>query len=246
MKIALSAGHGYNTAGKRTCPFDDGRQMREHEFNRDVVFALEYKLRQASHETVLCFDAIGVEDMPLADRVGKANAAKADLYISVHANALGDGVLWHSVSGLVAMTYPDSVSGRKLARCILPEISKITGMPIQSYQEVAYYEPKNTLMPCVIVECGFMTNRGDAERLLTYEYRQQCAEGILKGIQAYFGQDKAENESVVDAPDDYAADAVKWALDNKITKGDKMGNLMMHEPCTRQDALVFLYRAIAE
>ena len=64
MIIALSAGHGYMTAGKRTCPFPDGRQMREHEFNRDVALALDYLLRKDGHKTVLCFDDIGVDDMP--------------------------------------------------------------------------------------------------------------------------------------------------------------------------------------
>lgn len=201
MIIAISAGHSHLTAGKRTCPFSDGRQMREHEFNRDVAFALDYLLRKQGHTTVLCFDEIGVTDMSLADRVGKANTAKADVYISVHANAFGDGINWHPANGLVGMYYTGSVKGEKLARTIIGQMSKDLGMPINSYQPGKLYEPKYTAMPCVIVECGFMTNKSDAQKLLTYEYRQLCAESISRGLTAYFSQvNKANDILVVDVP----------------------------------------------
>ena len=196
-KIAISAGHGYMTAGKRTCPFADGRQMREHEFNRDVAFALDYLLRKQGHTTILCFDEIGVTDMLLADRVGKANKAKADVYISVHANAFGDGVNWHPANGLVGMYYTGSVKSERLARTIIEQMSKDLGMPINSFQPGKLYEPKNTAMPCVIVECGFMTNKSDAEKLLTYEYRQAVAESISRGLTSYFSQDTDKDEYLV-------------------------------------------------
>ena len=86
-RIAIDAGHGYNTVGKRTCRFPDGRQMHEHEFNRDVAFILGTRLKTAGYDIVYCFDEIGISDMPLAERYGKANAVKADLFVSVHANA---------------------------------------------------------------------------------------------------------------------------------------------------------------
>ena len=201
MIIAISAGHGYMTAGKRTCPFPDGRQMREHEFNRDVAFTLDYLLRKQGHTTVLCFDEIGVTDMALADRVGKANKAKADVYISVHANAFGDGVNWHPANGLVGMYYTGSAKGEQLARTIIGQMSKDLGMPINSFQPGKLYEPKYTAMPCTIIECGFMTNRSDAEKLLTYEYRQAVAESISRGIGLYFSQEVVKNEyEVIEVP----------------------------------------------
>ena len=175
--------------------------MREHEFNRDVAFAWIIYSASKGHTTVLCFDEIGVTDMLLADRVGKANRAKADVYISVHANAFGDGINWHPANGLVAMYYTGSVEGERLAKCIMTELSKATNMPINSYQPGKLYEPKNTAMPCVIVECGFMTNKNDAQKLLTYEYRQLCAESISRGIGLYFSQDVAKDEyEVIEVP----------------------------------------------
>jgi N-acetylmuramoyl-L-alanine amidase len=187
MIIAIDAGHGYNTSGKRTCPFEDGRQMREHEFNRHTAFLLDFRLRQASHQTILCFDSIGIADSTLAHRCNLANMVKADIFVSIHANAWGDGNRWNEINGLVAMYYPKSTEGERLARSVLPELQRTTGLQINSYQAVNYAVLKNTIMPAVIIECGFMTNKRDAEKLLTYEYREKCAEGIFNGLLKYFG-----------------------------------------------------------
>lgn len=43
-------------------------------------------------------------------------------------------------------------------------------------------------------------------------------------------------------PDNYAKEAVAWAMENKILEGNKEGDLMLHKNITRQDTLVFLHR----
>ena len=45
-------------------------------------------------------------------------------------------------------------------------------------------------------------------------------------------------------PEEYAEQAVKWARDNGILQGDVPGNLNLHQPCTRQHVLVWLWRAM--
>lgn len=45
-------------------------------------------------------------------------------------------------------------------------------------------------------------------------------------------------------PAEWARDAVEWAKRNGILYGDEVGNLRLREPCTREMAVVFLYRAI--
>ncbi len=44
-------------------------------------------------------------------------------------------------------------------------------------------------------------------------------------------------------PAEWASDAVRWAQESGILYGDENGNLRLHEPCTREMMLVFLYRA---
>lgn len=43
-------------------------------------------------------------------------------------------------------------------------------------------------------------------------------------------------------PDEYAKEAVDWAQESGILLGDSSGNLSLHQPCTRQHVLVWLWR----
>ena len=52
------------------------------------------------------------------------------------------------------------------------------------------------------------------------------------------------DDSMDNTPADWAADAVAWAKENGIMYGDETGNLRLHEACTREMMLVFLYRAM--
>lgn len=45
-------------------------------------------------------------------------------------------------------------------------------------------------------------------------------------------------------PAEWAEDAVRWAAENGILYGDENGNYRLHENCTREMMLVFLYRAV--
>ena len=53
--------------------------------------------------------------------------------------------------------------------------------------------------------------------------------------------DARQDDSI---PAEWARDAVEWAKRNGILYGDEVGNLRLREPCTREMAVVFLYRAM--
>jgi N-acetylmuramoyl-L-alanine amidase CwlA len=57
---------------------------------------------------------------------------------------------------------------------------------------------------------------------------------------------KGENEVMAkdNKPDAYAEEAIKWAVDKGILKGTTEGDYKLHSAVSRQDMLVFLYRAI--
>ena len=51
-----------------------------------------------------------------------------------------------------------------------------------------YYMLKRTDVPVIIVECGFLSNRAEADLLVTEEYQDRLAEAIAKGILEYMGK----------------------------------------------------------
>lgn len=82
---------------------------------------------------------------------------------------------------------------------------------------------------------GIASNHGDVMHWFPKHEKNMdlFREDVKKGLQ------RKDNQ-----PDAYAIQAVDWAIQNKILLGDDQGDLKLHENCTRQDVLVFLYRAL--
>lgn len=55
---------------------------------------------------------------------------------------------------------------------------------------------------------------------------------------------KAKEPELDNVPNAWAEDAVKWAIDNGIIKGNEHGDLRLHYTVTREEAVVMLYRAL--
>ncbi|MET0959738.1 MAG: N-acetylmuramoyl-L-alanine amidase, partial [Psychrobacillus psychrotolerans] len=97
MKIMLDAGHGPNTAGKRTL---DGK-MKEFEFNEAVLQFVNKELTAFGLIVINSHDR--GRDVPLIERTALANKIGVDAFISIHANAFG--TTWNNTSGIETFTY---------------------------------------------------------------------------------------------------------------------------------------------
>lgn len=182
--IAIDDGHGLETAGKRTPAFPDGLVMKENEFNRAVAALLDVHLKRCGFRTLLV--AAGDTDTPLAERTAAANKAKADFYISIHANAAGAGG-WSSARGIETYHYSGSVKGKAAAEILHRHLLSGTSLPNRGVKEADFQVLRETSMPAVLVEAGFMTNKEDAILLLSEAYRAECAEELARGICELYG-----------------------------------------------------------
>lgn len=195
MKIAIDDGHGMETAGKRTPAFSDGSVMRENEFNRAVVSYLHDELIRNGFSVVLT--APEDTDISLATRVQRANDAHADYFISVHANAFGNG--WNDANGVESFVHAlNDAKTTSLARCVQHELVRETGLRDRGVKEnPTLYVLRKTTMPAVLCECGFMTNVIEAKLLKSDAYRKKCAVAICRGICSYTGKAYQEEKSLV-------------------------------------------------
>lgn len=184
MKIAIDPGHGSNTAGKRTPPFPDGSVMKENEFNEAVAALLAVELQKQGFETIQV--APEQEDTPLPTRADRANLAKADLYISIHANAFGGD--WNNAQGIETFVY--NLSDQQtvsIAKAIQSSLVAATGRADRGVKEnPSLYVLHATTMPAVLVECGFMTHVAEAKLLRDMAYRRTVARAICKGVCRYY------------------------------------------------------------
>jgi N-acetylmuramoyl-L-alanine amidase len=181
MKLMIDAGHGYDTAGKRTV---DG--MREYEFNRAV--ANEMKKLLADYEDVTSlFPHSDKEDVPLIERVSKANQAKVDLFISIHANAQGNGRNWTEAEGIETYVYVSKPKAAyELARIVQANLVASTSRKDRGVKTANFHVLKETNMTAILCECGFMTHKVEASLLRSIGYRHACARAIVNGIASYY------------------------------------------------------------
>jgi N-acetylmuramoyl-L-alanine amidase len=181
MLIVIDAGHGPNTPGKRT---PDG-SMKEYEFNRAVANYLRDEL--AKYENVrVHFTHSDREDVPLKRRTDEANRLKADLFVSIHANAAGTD--WSSAEGIETYVYKTRPrEAVALAEKVQAQLIAATGRKNRGVKIADFHVLRETHMTAILVECGFMTNREEAALLKSDDYRRKVAAAIAKGIVEQYG-----------------------------------------------------------
>jgi N-acetylmuramoyl-L-alanine amidase len=190
----LDPGHGgmisgsYQTRGKRSPLFPDGSILYEGVFNRDVAARIK---TLCDTEGIECEDIVNSEhDVPLATRVSRANARHAAekrcIYLSIHANAFGDGVTFNSAHGICVFYYMTSNVGKEMALKLQNHLVAETGISdrgiIANMNWANFYVLRKTTMPAILSENGFMTNLEDATNLMKDDFRQKVADAHFKFI----------------------------------------------------------------
>ncbi|MFC4320620.1 N-acetylmuramoyl-L-alanine amidase [Litchfieldia salsa] len=186
MKIIIDAGHGYQTAGKRS-----KNGMKEYEFNRKVAMFVQELFLDYSGLS-LYFVHSDQRDIPLKERVNKANQLKADLYISIHANAFGSGE-WNSANGIETFIFSSRPKeALDLAISVQKQLILKTNRKDRGVKAADYYVLRETAMTAILCECGFMTNKEEAQLLMTESYQRKCAEAIVFGVSSFYGIKKVQ------------------------------------------------------
>ena len=184
MKIMIDAGHGPETAGKRS---PDG-VLREFNFNSAVADLVKQILLTEGLAVIFAHDER--KDVPLSERTKKANLLNVDAFISIHANAYGSG--WNNANGIETYIYPTASKGSKvLAELVQRSLITACNRADRGVKKGNFAVLRDTQMPAILIECGFMTNREEAALLLQKSYRVQCAKAITFAILAwvYRGKD---------------------------------------------------------
>lgn len=199
FKIALDAGHYLETPGKRVLKALDPNETREWTLNNRVADYVEKLLTTYDgYEVIRVDDTTGETETTLAQRVGKANSAKADFYLSIHHNA---GINGGTGGGIVAYSYKGSEKGAEWRDAFYHALINATGLAGNRAnpraETTTLYVLKNTAMPAVLLELGFMDSKTDVPVILSDEYAEACAETIVEVLAERGSLAKKET-----APDD--------------------------------------------
>lgn len=192
-KVALSYGHGSNTFDEKGSKgvYKNGKAYEEHTFNATVGEKVR-KILQAHGVSVLVLQPAFGRDVSLSARTSKANAWGADIYWSIHANA-GTS----SARGLAGFYWSTSSQSKKLAQ-LYAKYCKAENFPVYSGDYMYpsqrgtwsdFHELRESAMPALLTENGFMTNAEDFKLIFLNagDFHNRLARAHAKAILEYFG-----------------------------------------------------------
>lgn len=178
--IVLDAGHGGFDPGTVGA---DG--AREDEINLAVAQYLKAGLEECGAQVVMTRsdgNALApTKDEDMAKRREIIAQSGSDIVISIHVNWYTDP----DVSGPVAMFMPGSDQGKRLAEAVQQSLNAALGTSGLARSDELFIL-KSGNQPCVLVECGYISNAKEAAKLGREDHRRAIAEAICEGARDYF------------------------------------------------------------
>ena len=177
-RIVIDPGHGGHDPG--TIGIGGFRE-------KDVVLPISFDvaeiLRKQDIEVIMTRDTDNF--ISLEGRTDMANDLNADLFVSIHANAIN--LSRPDVNGLETYYYK-SKNGRRLAEIIHWSILNGVNIDNRGIRQARFFVLRHSTMPAVLVEVGFLTGAIDSSRLKNPNHRRQMAEAIARGVIEYIKQ----------------------------------------------------------
>ncbi|HSI12984.1 MAG TPA: N-acetylmuramoyl-L-alanine amidase, partial [Chthoniobacter sp.] len=180
--IVVDPGHGGADGGAK------GGTLKEKDLNLIMGKLIAERLTEEG-ATVIMTRKTDVF-IPLNTRAKIANDSDADLFISSHINSTGGS---GSQSGTITFHHLGQQISRLLAECIHREVSVVNGLPdIGVWSDGKIYNSgfavlRNTKMPGVLLELGFINHPTDRARLATKDFQEKVAVAVVKGIKVFLG-----------------------------------------------------------
>lgn len=169
--VVIDAGHGGHDNGGQW-----GKVYEKH-LALDTAVRLENNLKRMGYQTVMTRRSDYFVSLP--QRVAIGNRYKNAIFVSLHFN-----YTWKQhICGLETFYY--SRDGQRLAYHVQRSLVRHTRTVDRSAKFARYYVIRNSTLPAILVEGGFVSNERERERMKSGDFREAIARGIAEGIQRY-------------------------------------------------------------
>jgi len=182
--VIIDAGHGGRDPGKVGVTGTEEKNL-----NLQIALKVKTMLEKQGIKVIMTRDdENGLADSKVEDmkeRVSIINKEKPALAVSIHQNSYHE----ESIHGAQVFYFTHSSEGEKSAKIMQEAL--LDADPDNTRQAKAndtYYMLKKTDAPVIIVECGFLSNKAEADKLADDEYQNALTEAICKGIQNYLSK----------------------------------------------------------
>jgi len=172
--VVIDAGHGGHDRGG-----GPGQRVPEKPYTLDISQRLSSALRARGFRTVMTRSDDSF--ISLGQRCAVGNSQRDAIFVSIHLNSArregADGI----------ETYYYSAKSASLASALHSAVVRAAGTEDRHVRRRGFYVIRRTTrIPAVLIECGFLTNRAEAKRLLTASHRQKLANAIAAAIAAKY------------------------------------------------------------
>ena len=173
LTVVIDPGHGGGDPGAIGIG-----GLREKDINSAIASRVQQSLAAKGVNAILTRS--DDREIDLQPRVDIAERANADVFVSIHANAIS--LSRPDVNGLETYYYS---SGLRLAQTIHDSLLQRTSLDDRGVRTARFYVLVRTSMPAVLVETGFVTSSEDAARFRDPAALNGIADGISAGILQY-------------------------------------------------------------
>lgn len=181
--IVIDPGHGGKDSGTLY------KNILEKDINLSIALKLKKRLSKYNVEVMLTRNGDYDLSSPNATRRKKSdfdnrikliNNSDADLYLSIHINYLGDSRYYGAQVFFVK-------GNEELASSIQREFNEYLKSPLKEKEmDDSIYMYKKLDIQGVLIECGFISNDIERERLLSSEYQDRIVDSIIEGLINYY------------------------------------------------------------
>ena len=185
--ILVDAGHGGSDPGMIGVGGleEKGINLSISLFLRDTLEKSGYSVIMTREEDKGLYDssAANKKAQDMQRRIAMIREHMPVLSVSIHQNSYHDA----GVHGPQVFYYESSVEGKKLAEAVQSSLNDLLEVdrPRKVKGNTSYYLLKRSSGTLVIVECGFLTNPEEAQKLQTKEYQEKVAAAVSEGIRTY-------------------------------------------------------------
>lgn len=182
--IVVDAGHGGRA------PEAVKKDVYEKNLNLAIVKQIQAIFEAADDKSIkVYYTRLDDTNPTLSQRVGLANKANADLFISIHNNSSASGKFNDRNGTMVLYNQADEseFSSKRFAEMCLQNVMETAGSNRRGLAKGNYVHiVKNSKVPVALIEVGYMTNLEELAKLQTEEYQKLVAQGVYNAVMQAF------------------------------------------------------------
>ena len=187
MRIGIDPGHG---------GFDPGAISPNRLYEKDVTLGISLELARLLKQAGLKPVLTRADDRTLepGTRTALLNNQKCDLAISVHINA----ATRREANYISTFIQGRGGQAEQLAKKVQAELVQVTGWSDGGVRVKNLHMTRETVMPAILCECGFISNPEQERHLRLPEFQKKLARAIADGVLVYLGMEPKGGDGVQD------------------------------------------------